>query len=222
MKEQYKPSREEIKKAEKMMTDEQKNMSEERKQTYEVGREHGHKEASEMIKNATRRGISELENKRHIDQRNDQLLDVIIKCGLSKKAEDALFQHDIEYNPNNGLLYPTKVISEELMIELITKLPHISSLDVSDNKMINLNIVKKFWKRFPNANIFAYGDFNGQDLMKELDEELGGTVINNTKKDYILSCEKKGEECGYTTFIGFDSTPNDILNFLQHNFNCIK
>lgn len=154
------------------LTDEQITKDREREETYLAGRKHGHEEAAEIMESATPQERGNLDNKRWLDERNEKLAKIILENGLSKEAENALMQHEVSYNPDNGFFSAETAIPEKIMIELIDKLPKIMTLDVGENGAINLNVARKFWQKFPDKSIYPYGNFDGQNLLDELDEKM--------------------------------------------------
>jgi len=193
------------------LTDDQKEQSDERERTYMAGRRKGNEETSNKIEEAAKRIATDLNHERSLENENVNLLDIIVKYGLSKNAENALLTRDVNYNQKDGLFYPQKPIEEDVMIELIEKLPNISSFDVGSNEMLNLNIAKKFWQKFPNGSISPYGNFDGKGLIKEM-IGIGALTVNDASRTYEI--RRKGGR----SLIDFDSKPEVLLNLLREYF----
>ncbi len=126
MKEKFIPSSEDVKKAEEMMTREEKKMSKERKATFDAGKTSGHKEILEYN-----------ENKKYLEFRGitEKFADEI---GLSKELKKLYNEQRIHYFNINGMwtLHPLEGLTEEQIIELVEKIPVLDKYDEMVTKFI--------------------------------------------------------------------------------------
>ena len=166
MSEKYKPSEEEIKKAENIMK--------------ELGLEQRGKE-EQVAFDAGRHSVLEISvNKFEKEKHRQNMEKLADKIGLSDEVKKLFIEDKVGYNRKKGIFFPDKELTEEQIIELIDKLPSITILDACGPKVMTEEIIVKFFERFPDSGIqcFDNSDLNFDDVKsKFIKIEEGGEVV---------------------------------------------
>ena len=176
MSEKYKPSEDEIKKAENTM---KKLGLEQRGKEEQVAFDAGRHSVLEI-------SVNKFEKEKH-RQNMEKLAD---KIGLSDEVKKLFIEDKVGYNHRKGIFYPSKELTEEQILELIDKLPSITILDACGPKVMTEEIIVKFFERFPDSGIqcFASSDLNFDDVRSKfmkIEEGLEG-LIHISEMDWGL------------------------------------
>ena len=120
--------------------------------------------------------VNKFEKEKH-RQKMEKLADEI---GLSDEVKKIFIEDKVGYNHRKGIFYPSKELTEEQILELIDKLPSITTFDACGPKVMTEEMIEKFFERFPDSGIqcFASSDLNFDDVRsKFMKIEEGGEVV---------------------------------------------
>lgn len=194
----YQPSPKEIKKAEGMMTEEQKEKSEQREATFEAGEKHG---MNKVIKMTEKEFEEQIERERSKLKSELEREDTALKIGLSEKTKNFFIEGMFD-DFMSSFASPKKYIDKESFVEFIGKFysrqgefgaksyndKRIEELDSCDVEYLVMdeNVLKFLYDKFPYLTIRGTKDM----------EKFIETINDKELRDHMLSSRSRFHVCG--------------------------